>query len=80
MNLNERVLSVLACKYVDEVVIGAPYIVTKDLMDHFKVDLVVHGHTPVCPDDNGEDPYAVPKELVSDSLCKALVTGIDIKT
>ncbi len=30
-------------KYVDEVVIGAPYCVTKEIMDHLKVDLVVHG-------------------------------------
>lgn len=28
MSLNERVLSVLSCRYVDEVVIGAPYSVT----------------------------------------------------
>lgn len=63
MNLHERVLSVLACKYVSEVVIGAPYIVTKDLMEHFKVDVVVHGETPVSLDENGEDPYEYPKNL-----------------
>ncbi|XP_035214270.1 ethanolamine-phosphate cytidylyltransferase-like [Stegodyphus dumicola] len=61
MNLHERVLSVLACKYVNEVVIGAPYAVTKDLMEHFKVDLVCHGQTPVMPDDSGADPYEEPK-------------------
>uniref|UniRef100_T1IMQ3 ethanolamine-phosphate cytidylyltransferase n=1 Tax=Strigamia maritima TaxID=126957 RepID=T1IMQ3_STRMM len=57
MNLHERVLSVLACKYVSEVVIGAPYSVTKDLMDHFKVGLVCHGTTPVMEDEDGFDPY-----------------------
>lgn len=61
MNVHERTLSVLACKYVDEVVIGAPYAVTKELMDHFKVDLVVHGKTDVLPDVDGSDPYAEPK-------------------
>jgi hypothetical protein len=40
-------------------VIGAPYAVTKELMDHFKVDLVVHGKTEVFPDTDGSDPYAV---------------------
>ena len=50
MNLHERVLSVLACRYVDEVVIGAPYAVTPELMDHFKVDVVCHGDTPVADD------------------------------
>ncbi|KAF5269991.1 hypothetical protein FQR65_LT05790 [Abscondita terminalis] len=63
MNLHERVLSVLACKYVSEVVIGAPYVVTRDLMEHFKVDLVIHGKTPIANDENGADPFEVPKEL-----------------
>ncbi|XP_060748103.1 ethanolamine-phosphate cytidylyltransferase-like [Tachysurus vachellii] len=60
MNIHERTLSVLACRYVSEVVIGAPYTVTKDLLDHFKVDLVCHGKTEVFPDRDGSDPYAVP--------------------
>lgn len=63
MNLHERVLSALACKYVSEVVIGAPYKVTKDLMDHFKVDVVIHGKTPVMADDDDSDPYEIPKNL-----------------
>uniref|UniRef100_A0A3P8YCL9 ethanolamine-phosphate cytidylyltransferase n=1 Tax=Esox lucius TaxID=8010 RepID=A0A3P8YCL9_ESOLU len=36
MNVHERTLSVLACRYVSEVVIGAPYAVTRDLLEHFK--------------------------------------------
>lgn len=63
MNLHERVLSVLACKYVSEVVIGAPYSVTNDLMEHFHVDMVIHGHTFIMPDEDGSDPYAEPKRL-----------------
>lgn len=63
MNLHERVLSVLACKYVSEVVIGAPYTVTQDLLDHFNVNVVVHGHTEVKKDENGRDPFAIPKKL-----------------
>jgi len=51
-------------KYVDEVVIGAPYSVTKELMDHFKVDLVVHGTTDVSLDIDGSDPYAVRNSLL----------------
>lgn len=62
MNLHERVLSVLACKYVNDVVIGAPYSVTGDLMDHFKVDTVCHGRTAVIPDADSADPYAEPKK------------------
>lgn len=61
MNVHERTLSVLACRYVDEVVIGAPYAVTKELMNHFKIDIVVHGKTEVMADVDGSDPYAEPK-------------------
>ncbi|CAF1008234.1 unnamed protein product [Rotaria sordida] len=63
MNLHERVLSVLACRYVDEVVIGAPYAVTMDLINHFKVSLVIHGQTIYDNDGDGRDPYEVPKGL-----------------
>uniref|UniRef100_A0A671T9S5 ethanolamine-phosphate cytidylyltransferase n=1 Tax=Sinocyclocheilus anshuiensis TaxID=1608454 RepID=A0A671T9S5_9TELE len=62
MNIHERTLSVLACRYVSEVVIGAPYAVGKDLLDHFKVALVCHGKTEVFPDTDGTDPYAEPKK------------------
>lgn len=63
MNLHERILSVLACKYVNEVVIGAPYSVSSDLMDHFRVHIVCHGMTPIMQDVDGSDPYAEPKRL-----------------
>ncbi|XP_070776445.1 ethanolamine-phosphate cytidylyltransferase isoform X4 [Enoplosus armatus] len=62
MNIHERTLSVLACRYVSEVVIGAPYAVGKDLLDHFRVDLVCHGKTEVFPDKDRSDPYAEPKK------------------
>jgi ethanolamine-phosphate cytidylyltransferase len=32
MHLHERSLSVLACRYVDEVIIGAPWEITKDMV------------------------------------------------
>lgn len=34
MHLHERSLSVLACRYVDEVIIGAPWEITKDMVLH----------------------------------------------
>ncbi|KAI8042043.1 ethanolamine-phosphate cytidylyltransferase isoform X1 [Drosophila gunungcola] len=61
MNLHERVLSVLACKFVNEVVIGAPYCVTEELLEHFKIDVVCHGSTPIALENGKSDPYAVPK-------------------
>ena len=42
-------------------VIGAPYSVTAEMMDHFKVDLVCHGATTVSADVDNSDPYAEPK-------------------
>ncbi|XP_058810658.1 ethanolamine-phosphate cytidylyltransferase-like [Phymastichus coffea] len=47
--------------YVNEVVIGAPYEVSKDLMEHFNVSVVCHGQTSIMPCENASDPYAEPK-------------------
>lgn len=77
MNLHERTLSVLACRYVSEVVIGAPYAVTADLMDHFKVDVVCHGQTPIMPNVDGADPYAEPKKR---NKFKLLDSGCELTT
>ncbi|KAJ0400466.1 hypothetical protein P43SY_004815 [Pythium insidiosum] len=43
MNLHERVLSVLGCKYVDDVLIDAPYHVTKEMIASLNISTVVHG-------------------------------------
>uniref|UniRef100_A0A0V0G9V7 ethanolamine-phosphate cytidylyltransferase n=1 Tax=Triatoma dimidiata TaxID=72491 RepID=A0A0V0G9V7_TRIDM len=77
MNLHERVLSVLACKYVNEVVIGAPYSVTEELMSHFNVDVVCHGQTPIAPDVDGSDPYALPKAR---GVFKSITSGNKMTT
>ncbi|KAI7866299.1 hypothetical protein BDF14DRAFT_1969459 [Spinellus fusiger] len=63
MSLNERVLSVLSCRYVDEVIIGAPYSVTEDVLNTgFSVKIVAHGSTTTKVDVDGSDPYKIPKE------------------
>ncbi|XP_059937811.1 ethanolamine-phosphate cytidylyltransferase isoform X2 [Mesoplodon densirostris] len=77
MNLHERTLSVLACRYVSEVVIGAPYSVTAELLDHFKVDLVCHGKTEIVPDKDGSDPYEEPKRR---SIFCQIDSGNDLTT
>ncbi len=43
LNLHERVLSVLGCKYVNDVLFDAPYEITKELLSSMKVDVVVKG-------------------------------------
>ncbi len=52
---------------MDEVVIGAPYSVTKGLMEHMKIDIVCHGETNVADDEDGKDPYDEPKKQVCTS-------------
>ncbi|XP_042495373.1 ethanolamine-phosphate cytidylyltransferase-like [Macadamia integrifolia] len=79
MHLHERSLSVLACRYVDEVIIGAPWEVTKDVITTFNISLVVHG--TVAESNSllsGEvDPYAAPKAM---GIFKMLESPKDITT
>lgn len=43
MNLHERVLSVLGCRYVDDVLIDAPYEITPEMVASLNIAEVVHG-------------------------------------
>ncbi|PON33314.1 putative nicotinate-nucleotide adenylyltransferase [Parasponia andersonii] len=79
MNLHERSLSVLACRYVDEVIIGAPWEVSKDMITTFNISLVVHGTVAENNDfqkENG-NPYHVP---ISMDIFKVLESPLDITT
>eukprot|EP00039_Didymoeca_costata_P004188 m.71889 g.71889 ORF g.71889 m.71889 type:complete len:383 (+) comp12284_c0_seq1:100-1248(+) len=60
--LHERTLGALQCKYVNEVVMDAPPIVTQELIDHFQIDVVCHGKQEYHLKD-GANPYAVPIKL-----------------
>ena len=42
MSLQERLLMVLACKHVDDIVIEAPYIITEDLIKSLNISKVVN--------------------------------------
>lgn len=54
---DERYLAVEACKWVDEVVKGAPYVTQLSLMDEYECDFCVHGDDLVTTAD-GSDTYA----------------------
>jgi len=43
MNLHERVLSVLSCRYVDEVIIGAPWAISEELIKQQRISIVARG-------------------------------------
>jgi ethanolamine-phosphate cytidylyltransferase len=76
MNTNERVLGVLSCKYVDEVVMGVPYVITEDLIKSLGVHVVVHGQVYE-GDTLSLDAYAVPRAM---GLYKEVDTGSDLTT
>ena len=62
--MQERLLMALAMKAVDDVVIGAPYIVTDDLIKSLNIKKVVHVQSRedrVKPEFENLDPFAVPK-------------------
>ena len=75
MNLYERVLNVLAVKYVDEVVIATPWVVTEDLLKSLNISLVVQGtinkldlevvnkRKQSLDYNDNQDPYELPKRL-----------------
>ncbi|KAH9737143.1 ethanolamine-phosphate cytidylyltransferase [Citrus sinensis] len=79
MNLHERSLSVLACRYVDEVIIGAPWEVSKDMITTFNISLVVRGTVAENDDFQKDDgnPYAIP---ISVGIFKVLESPLDITT
>lgn len=78
MNLHERSLSVLACRYVDEVIIGAPWEVTKDMIMTFNISLVVHGTVAENDGVNVEDdPYKAAKNM---GIFKIIESPLDITT
>eukprot|EP01029_Cantina_marsupialis_P022907 TRINITY_DN562_c0_g2_i1.p1 TRINITY_DN562_c0_g2~~TRINITY_DN562_c0_g2_i1.p1 ORF type:complete len:431 (+),score=135.21 TRINITY_DN562_c0_g2_i1:87-1379(+) len=55
MNLHERVLNVLSCKYVDDVVIGAPWQVSTDMIKTFNIKCVACGTNTKLDDPSSED-------------------------
>lgn len=66
MNLHERTLNLLSMRYVDDVIMGAPWEINEDMIKTLNISLVVQGSNQktlgdICP--SQEDPYAVAKRL-----------------
>ncbi|KAJ6742421.1 hypothetical protein OIU85_016494 [Salix viminalis] len=92
MNLHERSLSVLACQYVDEVIIGAPWEISKDMKfsdcsiiildaSRLRKVLLSCSWESVAENDDFQEerdnPYAVP---ISMGIFKVLDSPLDITT
>jgi choline-phosphate cytidylyltransferase len=61
MNEQERAEQVLHCRYVDEVVVRSPWVLTQEFLDEYNIDFVVHGEDNSY-DDSGNDAYAFVKK------------------
>ena len=79
LNLNERVLSVLANKYVNDIVIDPPYIISKEMIAALNISLVVEGK---CHEQKGTGvgnfrttvAHRVPKEM---GILRVVDSGTD---
>lgn len=58
----ERCEAVRHCKWVDEVVSDAPWVITEDFLQNMKIDYVAHD-ADLYPTSDADDAYAVPKKL-----------------
>ena len=66
MNLDERVLCVLGCRHVDDVLVDAPRAITQDLLTSLRISVVAsgtRGDASLFFSDDGDDPFEVPKRL-----------------
>jgi len=61
MNLHERVLCVLSCKWTDEALIGAPVELTDDFLNRMRISYVVHGDERDEYHPSNPDPYRFAK-------------------
>jgi ethanolamine-phosphate cytidylyltransferase len=61
------VFNLSVTRYVDEVIIGAPWAVTEDMIKTMNISIVCHGTHWDEPHNNSDgfklDPYAVPKRM-----------------
>ena len=58
--MGQRIASVIACKYVDEVIPNAPWLFDPTWIEKYDIDLVVHGDD--YSDDKQRDMYKIPIE------------------
>ena len=76
MSLHERALCLLACKFVDDIILGAPFAVTANLCTSMNISVVCAGAANTNAKMRKEqDPYAVPKEMCA-AACSRLPCGV----
>eukprot|EP00617_Octactis_speculum_P028105 CAMPEP_0185754034 /NCGR_PEP_ID=MMETSP1174-20130828/12692_1 /TAXON_ID=35687 /ORGANISM="Dictyocha speculum, Strain CCMP1381" /LENGTH=526 /DNA_ID=CAMNT_0028432095 /DNA_START=128 /DNA_END=1708 /DNA_ORIENTATION=- len=81
LNLNERVLGVLACKYVNDVILDPPLQITKEMIAALNISVVVTGTISEGLESlNGGEAFRIAKEMgilrVIDSASEVSIGGI----
>ena len=61
MSEEDRYKAVAACKWVDEVVKGAPFVTSLKMLKEYNVDICIHGDD-IITDANGKDCYSEIRE------------------
>mmetsp|Transcript_22068 Transcript_22068/g.32607 ORF Transcript_22068/g.32607 Transcript_22068/m.32607 type:complete len:458 (-) Transcript_22068:112-1485(-) len=62
MNLHERVLSVMGCRFVDDVLIDAPYEITPEMIDRLNISTVVQSADATSSASSIKDRFSVPRK------------------
>merc|ERR1711907_274828 len=76
MNMQERALSVMGCKYVNDVILDSPYVIDEDIIKSQNISIVVHG--TVSDDTTGDSTaYKVPRQL---GIYKEVTSNSDLTT
>lgn len=57
MNHAERCESVRHCRWVDEIVSDAPWVIGQEFLEKHKIDYVAHDEDPYKGSDGSEDVY-----------------------
>lgn len=61
ISLKDRTIVMESCKYVDKVISPCPLIITKDFLDKYNIDMVVHAHD--VDDESYNFMYKIPIQL-----------------
>jgi glycerol-3-phosphate cytidylyltransferase-like family protein len=62
MNELERAEQVYHCRWVDQLIVRSPWVLTQEFLDEYDIDVVVHGDDNSF-DENGNDAYAFIKSI-----------------
>jgi ethanolamine-phosphate cytidylyltransferase len=68
MNLHERVLSVLGCRYVDDVLMDAPHVPTPSMMETLKISEFVVRKRPEAAKEEQEQETARLEQIIDSGI------------